>query len=117
MKIRLPIKRSVLILAPLTAMFSATLQAHDHDKDNDVYSTEAYCLLQKENVDHRYLEAYAKKLGMVPSRKTCRSFLEFAESVTPKEWDYPQGKPYPGSVIRLTPAQIEKIKGAKNQND
>ena len=82
--------------------------------DEETYSTEAYCLLQKENVDPRYLEAYADKLGVVPSRKTCRSFLDFAESVTPKKWDYPQGRPYPGSVIRLTPAQVEKLKAAKN---
>lgn len=82
--------------------------------DEETYSTETYCLLQKENVDPRYLEAYADKLGLVPSRKTCRSFLDFAASVTPKEWDYPQGRPYPGSVIRLTKDQIEKIKAAKN---
>ena len=81
--------------------------------DNEVYSTEAYCLLQKENVDPRYLEAYANKLGLIPSRKTCRSFNEFAESVTPKEWHYPGGRAYPGSVIRLTQSQIEKIKEAK----
>jgi hypothetical protein len=82
-------------------------------EEQEVFSTEAYCLLKKENVDPRYLEAYADKLGLVPSRKTCRSFNEFAASVTPKEWNYPQGRAYPGSVIRLTKSQIEKIKAAK----
>ncbi|WP_240615567.1 hypothetical protein [Alteromonas facilis] len=93
--------------------FVGNATADDHE---ETYSTEAYCLLQKENVDPRYIEAYADRLGLVPSRKTCRSFLEFAESVTPKAWDYPQGRPYPGSVIRLTKDQIEKIKAAKNSD-
>ncbi len=81
--------------------------------DEEVYSTEAYCLLQQENVDPRYLEAYADRLGLIPSRKTCRSFLDFAESITPKEWNYAQGRPYPGSVIRLSAEQIKKIREAK----
>ena len=81
--------------------------------EEEVYSTEAYCLLQKENVDPRYLEAYADRLGLIPSCKTCRSFLDFADSVTPKEWNYAQGRPYPGSVIRLSAEQIKKIKEAK----
>ena len=97
-----------------TAMFSQIAVADDHAEGEEVYSTEAYCLLQKGNADPRYLEAYADKLGQAPTRKECRSFLDFAESVTPKEWDYPQGRPYPGSIIRVTKEQVEKLKAAKN---
>lgn len=100
-------KLACLAIAP-TLGFVGTASA-----DEEVYSTETYCLMQSENVDPRYLEAYADKLGLIPSRATCRSFLDFAESVTPKEWNYAQGRPYPGSVIRLSAEQIEKIKAAK----
>jgi hypothetical protein len=103
------IAKSICAIALTTVGFIGTAAA----ADEEVYSTEAYCLLQKENVDPRYLGAYADKLGLVPSRKTCRSFLDFADSVTPKEWNYPQGRPYPGSVIRLSAEQVEKIKAAK----
>lgn len=102
------IAKSVCAAALTTVGFVGSAAAAE-----EVYSTEAYCLLQKENVDPRYLAAYADKLGLVPSLKTCRSFLDFADSVTPKEWNYPQGRPYPGSVIRLSAEQVEKIKAAK----
>lgn len=81
--------------------------------DEVTYSTEGYCTLSKEAVSSGYLEAYAKKLGMTPSKKTCKSFSDFVSSVQPKEWDYRGGKLYPGSVIKLSPSQIEKIKEAK----
>ncbi|GEA07793.1 hypothetical protein KUL42_25540 [Alteromonas sp. KUL42] len=103
----------VLMAAPLSFMASAD----DHvEMDTESFSTEAYCLLQKEGVDPRYLKVYAEKLGAKPTRKICRAFEEFAEEVTPKDWDYPQGRPYPGSVIRLTQSQIDKIKAARNEN-
>lgn len=85
------------------------------DEDLVTYSTEGYCVLKQDGMDDRYLAAYAKKLGFTPDRKTCKSFNEFVTSVRPKKWDYPLGKPYPGSLIRLTPAQIEKIKAARDK--
>jgi len=106
-----------LALVLLTAPVSMVATANHHvEMDTDTFSTEAYCLLQKEGVDPRYLKAYAKKLGEKPSRKTCRAFEVFAEEVTPKDWDYPQGRPYPGSVIKLTQSQIDRIKAAQNEN-
>ncbi|WP_421131797.1 hypothetical protein [Alteromonas sp. A079] len=107
----LKLVRQLTYVAALTTMgFVGAASAQEQ-----TYSTEAYCLLQKENVDTRYLAAYADKLGLVPSRKTCRSFLDFAESVTPKEWNYPQGRPYPGSVIRLSPDQLKRIRSSKEK--
>lgn len=103
----------VLTAAPLSFMASSD----DHvEMDAESFSTEAYCLFQKEGVDPRYLKVYAEKLGTKPTRKTCRAFEEFAEEVTPKDWNYPQGKPYPGSVIKLTQSQIDRIKAARNEN-
>ncbi|MDB2331242.1 hypothetical protein N9V74_05985 [Alteromonas sp.] len=107
----LKLVRQLTYVAAITTMgFVGVANAEE-----ETFSTEAYCLLQKENVDTRYLAAYADKLGLVPSRKTCRSFLDFAESVTPKEWNYPQGRPYPGSVIRLSPEQLKRIRNAKEK--
>jgi hypothetical protein len=77
-----------------------------------LYSTEGYCVLSNEGVDDRMLEAYAKKLGDVPAKKVCNAFKEVVEASRPKEWNYPMGKPYPGSVVRLSAAQIEAIKAA-----
>lgn len=79
------------------------------------YSTEGYCILAKEGVTDGYLKAYAKKLGQEPSARVCRSFNEFVASAKPKDWDYRGGKPYPGSVIRLSKSQIDKIKAAKKK--
>lgn len=77
-----------------------------------VYSTEAYCVLANEGVDDRMLEAYAKKLGYEPTNKVCKAFKEVVAETRPKEWDYPLGKPYPGSVVRLSASQIAAIKAA-----
>lgn len=77
-----------------------------------VYSTEAYCVLANEGVDSRMLEAYAKKLGDTPSNKVCNAFKEVVAETRPKSWDYPMGKPYPGSAIRLSASQIAAIKAA-----
>lgn len=104
-------KKHMMLGMALFAMASLPVAA---DEDEVVYSTEGYCLLEKEGVDDRYLGAYAKKLGFKPDRKTCKSFNDFVTSVRPKTWDYPMGKPYPGSLIRLTPSQIERIKAAKS---
>ncbi|EGM76913.1 hypothetical protein Rhein_3150 [Rheinheimera sp. A13L] len=77
-----------------------------------VYSTEGYCVLANEGVDSRMLDAYAKKLGDAPSKKVCNAFKEVVAETRPKAWDYPMGKPYPGSAIRLSEKQIEAIKAA-----
>ncbi|NMH59853.1 hypothetical protein [Alteromonas ponticola] len=110
-------KYSKLALAACTAwLFSSTTYAGSHndiDWDTTEFSTETYCLLKSENVDPRYLKAYAKRLGEKPSRKTCNAFNEFAESVTPRDWNYQQNRPYPGSVIKLSPNQVEKLREAK----
>jgi len=77
------------------------------------YSTEEYCLLNKAGIIEGHLKAYAKKLGQTPSKKVCRSFNEFVKNATPKDWDYRGGRPYPGSALRLSASQIEKLKAAK----
>jgi hypothetical protein len=77
-----------------------------------LYSTEGYCVLSNEGVDKRMLDAYAKKLGGEPSRSVCNAFKEIVAASRPKEWDYPMGKPYPGSVVRLSASQIKAIQAA-----
>lgn len=83
------------------------------EEDTVVFSTEAYCVLANEEVDERMLKAYAKKLGTTPSRKVCDAIREVVTESRPKEWHYPMGQPYPGSVIRLSAKQVEAIKAAK----
>lgn len=84
-------------------------------KDNEVkYSTEEYCLLDKAGEQAGMLKAYAKKLGGAPSKSVCRSFSEFVKKAQPKDWDYRGGRPYPGSVLRLSASQIEKLKSSKD---
>lgn len=100
-----------LLLVPAAMLIATSALAGDEA----TYSTEGYCLLKKEGVNSGYLEAYADKLGFTPNRKTCKSFNDYVKNVKPKEWDYQGGKPYPGSVIRLTKSQIAKIKAAKGQ--
>ena len=78
-----------------------------------VYSTETYCLLSNEGAEPNYLAAYAKKLGMTPSRAICNHFKQIVEESRPKDWDYPGGRPYPGSVIRLSKSQIDLLKASK----
>ena len=81
-------------------------------EEDTVFSTEGYCVLANEGVEPRMLEAYAKKLGNEPSKKICKAFKEVVAQARPKEWDYPMGKPYPGSVVRLSPSQVAAIKAA-----
>lgn len=84
-------------------------------KESDVkYSTEEYCLLVKAGEQSGFLKAYAKKLGGAPSKSVCRSFNDFVKQAQPKDWDYRGGKPYPGSALRLSASQIEKLKMAKD---
>ncbi|GHG75692.1 hypothetical protein GCM10010919_30140 [Alishewanella longhuensis] len=84
--------------------------------DEVVYSTEAYCLLSLAGAEQSYLTAYARKLGMTPSRSVCNNFKQIAEESTPKEWNYAGGRPYPGSAIRLSKSQIELLKASKTSN-
>lgn len=80
-----------------------------------MYSTEEYCLLKKAGEQTGYLKAYANKLGGEPTKAVCRSFNEFVAKAQPKDWDYRGGKPYPGSALRLSTLQIEKLKAARKE--
>ncbi|MCW8091115.1 hypothetical protein [Alteromonas sp. ASW11-130] len=103
-------------VASTALLFSGITFANTHndiDWDTTEFSTETYCLLKNEHVDPRYLKAYAARLDKTPSRKTCKAFTKFAKTVTPKDWNYEDNRPYPGSVIRLSPQQVEKLKKAK----
>ncbi len=97
----------------LIAGVLATGSVMAQDSEEVVYSTEGYCLLANEGVTDDYLKAYAKKLGTKPSDKVCKSFKEIVASARPKDWDYPAGKPYPGSVVRLSASQVELLKSLK----
>jgi hypothetical protein len=73
-------------------------------------------LSKKSGESKNYLKAYAIKLGQTPSKKSCKSFSDFVENARPKGWDYPGGRPYPGSALRLTPIQVEKLKAARKKS-
>lgn len=100
---------SLLVSLLVISITSFTANAEDKEV---TYSTEEYCILKKANERASYLKAYAKKLGNTPNNSLCKSFNDFVSNAQPKEWDYKGGKPYPGSIIRLSPAQIKKLKAA-----
>jgi hypothetical protein len=101
--------RSLLISSFAIALSSFVVNAAD---EATTYTTEGYCLYKKAGESTGYLNAYAKKLGVTPSKTVCSSFNDFVNQAQPKDWDYRGGKPYPGSAIRLTPAQIKVLKAA-----
>ncbi|CAM5197063.1 hypothetical protein ALON55S_06870 [Alishewanella longhuensis] len=49
--------------------------------DEVVYSTEAYCLLSLAGAEQSYLTAYARELGMTPSRSVCNNFKQIADNI------------------------------------
>jgi len=102
--------KKLTAIALFTCLLTAPTAFAGDDSDEVVYSTEGYCLLSNEGVSNDYLNAYARKLGTKPSMKVCNSFREIVSESRPKEWDYPGGRPYPGSVIRLSASQIEMLK-------
>ena len=104
-------KKNLILLLAAGALTSTIAFAGDDDEV--VYSTEGYCLLSNEGVSDEYLKAYAKKLGSKPSNTVCASFKKIVEESRPREWDYPGGRAYPGSVIKLSPSQIARLKAAK----
>lgn len=108
-------KKSLILLLATGVLLSNHVLASDAD-DEVVYSTEGYCLLANEGVAPDYLRAYSKKLGSTPSKKVCTSFKEIVSESRPADWDFPQGKAYPGSVIRLSPTQIKLMKAAKKSD-
>ena len=105
-------KKSLILLLATGVLLSNNVFAENAD-DEVVYSTEGYCLLSNEGVAPDYLRAYANKLGTTPSKKVCNSFKEIVAETRPAEWDYPQGRPYPGSLVRLSASQIKLLKVAE----
>ncbi len=104
-------KKSLFVL-----IFAGILSSHSafaEDADEVVYSTEGYCVLSNEGVSDEYLNAYAKKLGAKPSMKVCNSFKEIVAESRPKDWDYPEGRAYPGSVVILSQSQVTLLKSLK----
>lgn len=106
-------KKLVNFILLSSALF--VVNANAESEEEVIYTTEAYCLLSQAGEQENYLAAYAKKLGMKPSRSVCNSFKNIAEESTPKEWDFPGGRPYPGSAIRLSKKQVELIKASRQQ--
>jgi hypothetical protein len=104
-------KNSLLIFMVAGILSSHSVMAEETDEV--VYSTEGYCVLSNEGVSEDYLKAYAKKLGAKPSVRVCNSFKEIVAESRPKDWDYPAGRAYPGSVVRLSPSQVALLKSLK----
>lgn len=107
--------KKIVTCLVLSIALSATNAIADTEEEV-VYSTEAYCLLSLAGAEQNYLAAYAKKLGVTPSRSVCNHFRQIAEESTPREWNYAGGRPYPGSAIRLSKSQIEMLKASKTSN-
>jgi hypothetical protein len=104
-------KKSVFVFIFAGILSSQSVFAEDADEV--VYSTEGYCVLSNEGVSDDYLKAYAKKLGAKPSMKVCNSFKEIVAESRPKDWDYPGGRAYPGSIVKLSPSQVALLKSLK----
>ncbi|WP_333795981.1 hypothetical protein [Rheinheimera sp.] len=104
-------KKSLYLCLIAGLLVTSNLKAEDAEEV--VYSTEGYCVLANEGVSDDYLKAYVKKLGSKPSTKVCKSFKEVVAESRPKDWDYPAGRAYPGSVIRLSPSQVALLKSIK----
>ncbi len=104
-------KKSLFVFIVAGILSSHSVMAEDVDEV--VYSTEGYCVLANEGVSDDYLKAYSKKLGAKPSVRVCNSFKEIVAESRPKDWDYPAGRAYPGSVVRLSPSQVALLKSLK----
>ncbi len=107
-------KKSLIILLAAGALTSNI--AFAEEAEDVMYSTEGYCLLSNEGASDEYLKAYAKKLGSKPSNSVCASFKKIVEESRPREWDYPAGRAYPGSVIKLSPSQVALLKSLKKKD-
>lgn len=101
-----------LLFFMAAVLFSSQITLAE-DVDEVVYSTEGYCVFANEGVSKEYLKAYAKKLGSKPSVRVCNNFKEIVAESQPKDWDYPEGRVYPGSIVMLSPAQITLLKSLK----
>lgn len=103
-----------ILFIVMAAGVLTSVPASAEDADEVVYSTEGYCVLANEGVSDDYLKAYAKKLGVKPSARVCLSFKEIVAESRPKDWDYPEGQAYPGSIVKLSPSQVTLLKSLKN---
>lgn len=100
---------AILASSPIASVLAA--------EDESVgYSTEAYCVLATEGVEPRYLATYARKLGVAPNEAVCDSFRPKLRARS-KGWDFRDRRPYPDSAIRLSQAQIEAIRAARERFD
>ena len=80
------------------------------------YSVSEYCDLkrvEKTQLDTNYLKAYEKRLGFKPSHDECREdrsnrYSNYRSHGTNAEFF--MRRPYKGSVIRLSPNQIEMFR-------
>jgi hypothetical protein len=77
------------------------------------YSSEVYCILQKNNVEKRYLKVYLQRLGAKPTDSFCDKVNGLVDLARPARWDFKFGRPYPGSAIKLTAHQIALVKASR----
>lgn len=108
MKPRCFLRAQLLCLALLAAPAFAA-----DEGDLAEFSSEAYCLLAYDGTDPRYLAAYARRLGVTPSARSCRLLLGVANTQPPKAWDYRHRRPYADSAIRLSSAQLAALRAAR----
>jgi len=104
-------KKSLFVFIVAGILSSHSVMAEEAEEV--VYSTEGYCVLANEGVSEDYLKAYSKKLGAKPSVRVCNSFKEIVAESRPKDWDYPAGRAYPGSIVKLSPSQVALLKSLK----
>lgn len=84
--------------------------------EQQVFTTDEYCALQKDKISElnkQYTKVYAKRLGESPTSLECRkinkgNFKSNGEFT--QNWDYKFNRPIRGSVIRLSPRTVKKLK-------
>ena len=114
MAIKLKLQFAILFAILFASLcFPTALQADNNDLVT--YSSEVYCILEKNNVEKRYLKVYLQRLGSKPSDNFCDKVNGLIASARPATWDFKFGRPYPGSAIKLTAHQIALIKASRGE--
>jgi len=84
--------------------------------ESQVFTSDEYCAIQKDKVsilNKQYTKVYAQRLGETPSPLSCRNInkrnLKNTGEYT-NNWNYKFNRPLRGSVIRLSPRTVKKLR-------
>lgn len=100
-------KLFVSAVVSLTALFSVNAMASNNTY---VYSNFEYCQLQSQGVAATQLDAYARKLGFVPSQQDCRTLLQPSDNINERQTASNELRIIQrGSAIRLNKKTEQKL--------